>query len=99
MKLKSLCLAFVVFILLPGSLLPQGIFDGFSFPVTVTATGQTELVGAVMASLRTGITVSGTLLIDLSPYKITNPNASSIQITATGISVGVATIDTDASII
>jgi len=101
MKLKLLSLVFVVVvvILLPGSLRAQGIFDGFSFPVTVTATGQTELVGAVMASLRTGTTVSGTLVIDVSPYKITNPNAASIQITATGITVGAATIDNDACII
>ena len=99
MKLKLLNLVFVVFLVLPGSLLAQGIFDGFSFPVTVTATGQTELVGAIMASLRAGTTMSGTLVIDLSPYKITNPNAASIQITATGITVGAITIDTDSSII
>jgi hypothetical protein len=99
MKLKLLGLVFVVFILLTGSLQAQGIFDGFSFPVTVTATGQTELVGGIMASLRTGTTVSGTLAIDLSPYKITNPNAASIQITATGITVGATTLDTDASIV
>ena len=99
MKLKLLSLVFVVFFLLPGRLPAQGIFDGFSFPVTVTATGQTELVGAIMASLRTGTTVSGTLVVDLSPYKITNPNAASIQITATGITVGAATLDSDASII
>ena len=99
MKLKLLNLVFVVFLILPGSLLAQGIFDGFSFPVTVTATGQTELVGAIMASLRAGTTMSGTLVIDLSPYKITNLNAASIQITATGITVGAITIDTDSSII
>ena len=98
MKLKVLSLVFV-FLLLPGGLLAQGIFDGFSFPVTVTATGQTELVGPIMVSLRTGTTVSGTLVVDLSPYKITNPSATSIQVTATGLTVGAATIDTDASIV
>src|SRR5262245_3441124 len=99
MRVKLLSLVFVVFLLLTRSLQAQGIFDGFSFPVTVTATGQTELVGGIIVSLRTGTTVSGTLAIDLSPYKITNPNAASIQVTATGITVGATTIDADASII
>jgi hypothetical protein len=98
MKLKLLSLVFV-FLLLPGGLSAQGIFDGFSFPVTVTATGQTELVGPLMVSLRTGTTVSGTLVIDLSPYKITSPSAASIQITATGLTVGATSVDTDAGIV
>src|SRR5689334_14198172 len=98
MKLKLLSLVFV-FLLLPGGLSAQGIFDGFSFPVTATATGQTELVGPLMVSLRTGTTVSGTLVIDLSPYKITSPSAASIQITATGLTVGATAVDTDAGIV
>jgi uncharacterized protein DUF5719 len=99
MKLKLFGLVLVLYLLVPGSLLAQGLFDGFSFPVTVTATGQTERVGAVMVSLRTGTTVAGTLVIDLSPYKITNPNAGSIQVTATGLTVGATTIDTDLSLV
>jgi hypothetical protein len=95
MKLKFASIVSLLALLLPGTLSAQGIFDGFGFPTTVTATGQTEVVGSVMASLRTGTTVSGNLVVDLSPFKITNPTAASIAVTATGITVGAVTIDSD----
>src|SRR5205085_675263 len=53
-------------------------------PTTVTATGQTEVAGAVMVILRAGTTTTGNLLIDLSPLTITNTTATDIRVTFNG---------------
>src|SRR3954466_7261768 len=97
MKFRLLVLPVVSLLLASANLSAQGIFDGFSFPTTVIATGQTEVAGPLIVSLRTGTTVSGTLVIDLSPYRITNASAADIRVTATGITVGATSINTDVS--
>src|SRR5437660_11193307 len=97
MKFRLLALLVFFLLLASGNLAAQGIFDALSFPTTVIATGQTEVAGPLIVSLRTGTTVSGTLVIDLSPFRITNTTASDIRVTATGITVGATAIDTDAS--
>src|SRR5437016_3166514 len=86
--------------LLPQQLPAQGIFEGFGFPKTVMATGQTEVAGSAHVALRLGTVVSDTLVINVSPFRLTNGNASDIRITVSGnITVGAVTIDTDNSIV
>src|SRR2546428_12211584 len=83
-----------------GTVFAQGaLFTGLGIPKTVTATGQTEVIGSVMASLRLGTTDGGNLVINVSPLQITNTSASDIQVTATGIGVGAPTIDTINSLV
>jgi len=93
--LKSKFLSVLVFLFLfaPGQLRAQGLFDGLSFPTTVTATGQTEVAGAIVVFLRAGTTTAANLLIDLSPLTITNTNPADIRVTANGITVGATTVD------
>src|SRR5437879_3042120 len=76
LKSKFLSLVALLLLFAPGQLRAQGIFDGFSFPTTVTATGQTEVAGAIMVILRAGTATGGNLLVDLSPLTITNTNAT-----------------------
>src|SRR5438128_2547290 len=99
MKLKFAGLAAFLIFIMSATVLAQGQFVGLGIPKTVTATGQTEVIGSVMASLRFGTTESGNLVIDVSPLRITNTTASDIRVTASGIVVGATTIDTDNSLI
>jgi len=99
MKSRLTGLLVFLFLLVPGRLSAQGIFEAFGFPKTVTATGHTEVVGGVMVSLRLGTTTSGTLLVDLSPLRITNTNAADIRVAATGITVGAVTIDAEKGLV
>src|SRR6266850_2568392 len=99
MKSRLMGLLVFLFLLVPGRLSAQGIFEAFGFPKTVTATGHTEVVGGVMVSLRLGTTTSGTLVVDLSPLRITNTNAVDIRVAATGMTVGAVTIDAEKGLI
>src|SRR5216110_3331319 len=73
MKSKFLTLLALLLLFGPGRLMAQGLFEGFGFPRTVTATGHTEVLGSVMVSLRQGTTVAGTLVIDVSHFKSPMP--------------------------
>jgi len=74
----------------------QGIFRTFGIPTTVVATGQTELLGPVQVALTLGTTVADTLVIDVSPFQITNTNANDIRLTPAGnVTLGTVSIDTD----
>ena len=78
----------------------QGIFEGFGFPKTVIATGQTEVAGSVHVALRLGTVIADTLVINVSPFRITNANASDIRLTLGGnITTGAVTLDSDNSIV
>src|ERR1051326_1553474 len=90
-KLFGIVLCFIL--LLPGSLLAQGIFQGLGIPNTVTATGQAEVIGPIIVSMTLGPAGAGTLVIDVSPLQITNANAADIRVTPTGLTVGATTID------
>ena len=86
--------AFSFLFLFNPQLSAQGIFRAFGFATTVTATGQTELVGSVHLALTLGSTLADTLVIDLSPFQITNANTPDIQIAAAGnLTAGTVTID------
>lgn len=93
MKFSKLFL-FSVLLITPGSLLAQGLFQGTAIPVTVTATGQTEVIGPIIVSMTQGPASAGTLVIDPSPLQITNAAASDILVTPAGFTVGATTIDT-----
>ena len=94
MKLRFACLAALLILAMSGTLLAQGgLFIGLGLPKNVTATGQTEVIGSVMASLRLGTTDGGNLVINVSPLQITNTSPSDIRVSATGIGVGAPTID------
>src|SRR5437899_9790610 len=95
MKLRFAVFVSVLMLFSSGSLLAQGLFRGFGFPKTVTATGQAELLGPIAVSMVQGPAGAGTLVVDVSPLQITNANAVDILVTATGLTVGAATIDTD----
>jgi hypothetical protein len=83
-----------LFLLAPGQLSAQALFDASSFPKTVTATGQTEVTGSILVILRAGTTVPGNLLIDMSPLTITNASAADISVMVTGsITVGGTSVD------
>src|SRR5712691_5556029 len=99
MKLRFAGLATFLVLMMSGTLLAQGQFVGFGFPRAVTATGPTEVIGSVMASLRFGPTDGGNLVINVSPLQITNTSAPDIRVTATGIGVGATTIDTVNSLV
>jgi len=99
--MKSKCLTLLASLLLfaPGRLMAQGLFEGFGFPRTVTATGHTEVLGSVMVSLRQGTTVAGTLVIDVSPLQVTNANPTDISVVSVGIGVGAVAIDAENSLV
>src|SRR5260370_11447879 len=100
MKLRFAGLAAFLILGMSGALSAQGgLFIGLGFPKRVPATGQTEVIGPVMASLRFGTTDGGNLVINVSPLQITNSSASDIRVSATGIGVGATTIDTVNSLI
>src|SRR3989454_7596952 len=95
MKLRFAVFVSVLMLFSSGSVLAQGLFRGFGFPRTVTATGQAELLGPIMVTLVQGPAAAGTLVIDLSPLQMTNANAADISVTATALMVGSTTIDAD----
>src|SRR5262245_37823454 len=87
-------IVFFLSMLLPQQLSAQGVFRAFGFPKTVTATGQTEVLGSVHLALTLGTTVADTLTIDVSPLKVTNTNAADIRLTLSGnITTGAVTIE------
>src|SRR3989454_121112 len=95
MKLRFAVFVSVLMLFSSGSVLAQGLFRGFGFPRTVTATGQAEVLGPIMVTLVQGPAAAGTLVIDLSPLQMTNANAADISVTATPLTVGSTTIDAD----
>src|SRR5206468_1294570 len=100
MKAKFVGLLTLIMVFAPGRLLGQGFFQGFGFPKTVTATGQTETVGTIMVSLVQGTTEAGNLVIDLSPLQITNASPTDISALPSGnLAVGTTTIDTEKSLV
>ena len=100
MKSKFVGLLTLVMLFAPGRLLGQGFFQGFGFPRTVTATGHTEIAGTVMVSLRQGTTVAGTLMVDLSPLKITNTLPTDISVLPSGnLATDAVTIDAEKSLV
>ena len=94
MKSKFLGIVLFFILLTPGSLLAQGVFQAVGIPRTVTATGQTEVLGTIILSMTQGPAGSDTLVIDVSPLQLTNANPADISITATGLSAGTTTMDT-----
>jgi len=99
MKSKFLTLLALLLLFGPGRLMAQGLFEGFGFPRTVTATGHTEVLGSVMVSLRQGTTVAGTLVIDVSPLQVSNANPTDISVVSVGIGVGAVAIDVEKSLV
>ena len=95
MKLRFAVFVSVLMLFSSGSVLAQGLFRGFGFPRTVTATGQAEVLGPILVTLVQGPAAAGTLVIDLSPLQMTNANAADISVTATALTVGSTTIDAD----
>src|SRR2546427_6701573 len=95
MKLRFAVFVSALMLFSSGSVLAQGLFRGFGFPRTVTATGQAEVLGPIMVTLVQGRAAAGTLVIDLSPLQMTNANAADISVTATALTVGSTTIDAD----
>jgi hypothetical protein len=85
--------------LVPPQLSAQGIFEGFSIPRTVIATGHTELLAPINVMLRTGTTMSDTLMIDVSPLIITNGSAADIRVLAGGMTAGPAIIEQSAGLV
>jgi hypothetical protein len=83
----------------PVSLRAQGLFQALSFPTTVASTGQTELIGSILASMTYGPALADTLVIDVSPLQITNATASDIAVTATSMTLGTTTIDTENNLV
>src|SRR5437773_6358780 len=94
MKSKFLGIVLFFIILTPGSLLAQGVFQAVGIPRTVTATGQTEVLGTIILSMTQGPAGSDTLVIDVSPLQLTNANPADISITATALTAGTTTMDT-----
>src|SRR5437667_8742731 len=93
-KLRSVVFNSVLMLFSSGSLLAQGLFRGFGFPRTVTATGQAEVLAPILLTMVQGPAVAGTMVVDVSPLQITNANAADISVNATGLTVGATTIDT-----
>ena len=99
MKLRFTGLAAFAVLTLSGTLSAQGLFTGSGIPTTVMATGQTEVIGSVMVSLRLGPADEGNLVINVSPLQITNINDSDIKVAATGITVGTLSVDRTNSLV
>ena len=57
------------------------------------------MVGWMLVILRSGTTMSSTLVIDVSPFRITNTYATDVRVAATGITVGATTIDVDNNLV
>src|SRR5437667_12047578 len=88
MKLRFSVFVSVLMLSSSGSVLAQGLFRGFGFPRTVTATGQAEVLGPILVTMVQGSAAAGTLVIDLSPLQMTNANAADISVTATTLPLG-----------
>src|SRR2546427_2000959 len=99
MKLRLAVFVSLLVLFSSGSLLAQGQFLGLGFPKTVTATGQAELIGPIVVTMVQGPAVAGTLIIDVSPLQLTNAVAADISVTATGLTVGATTIDTNNNLV
>jgi hypothetical protein len=96
MRFRSVTLLIGLVVILPQSMYAQGIFEAFGFPKPIVATGHTEVVGSVHLALRQGVVVTDTLVIDLSPSKLTNANPADIRITTSGnITTGAVVIDAE----
>src|SRR5689334_9696720 len=96
MFLRTLFVALFLAVV-PRQLAAQGIFDAFGFPKTVIATGQTEVVGSVHLALRQGPISPDTLIVDMSPYRITNASPADLHLTTAGnITTGTLAIEADA---
>lgn len=96
MKFRTAILVTAFVGLIPRQLPAQGIFEGFGFPKVVTATGHTEVLGSVHVALRLGTVSSDTLVIDVSPLRITNTSAADIRVTTSGnITTGAVTIEAE----
>lgn len=81
---------------LPSQLGAQAVFEAFGFPKSATATGHTEVLGSVHVLLRLGSAYADTLVVDVSPLRITNRSASDIQITTSGnMTTGAVTIEAE----
>lgn len=70
-------------VLVSKPLSAQGIFEPVAFANNAISTGQAELLSPIQILLRSGTTVPGTLVIDVSPLRIAN-TASNIQVTFVG---------------
>jgi hypothetical protein len=68
----------------PSQGFAQGMFESFAFPKTVITTGHTEVLGPVHLALVQGSIVADTLVIDVSPLRVTNRSAADIQVTTSG---------------
>jgi hypothetical protein len=99
MRNTKVFVALLFVFLSPVSLRAQGLFQALGFPATVASTGQTELIGLILASMTNGPALADTLVIDVSPLQVTNANASDIAVTATGMTLGVTTIDTENNLV
>lgn len=83
-------------VLIPQQSFGQGIFQPFGFPKPVVARGQTEVVGSVHLGLTQGPILADTLVIDLSPLRITNNATTDIRVAIAGnITIGAVTIDAE----
>src|ERR1051326_6053106 len=94
MKTKLLPLVLFVLFILPHSLSAQAFFKGFGVPATVASTGQTEVIGLILAAMTSGPLVADTLIVNLYPLQITNASATDIVVRANGLIVGAPIIDT-----
>ena len=96
MKSKFAGLLTLFLLIAPGQLRAQGLFEAFGFPRTITATGHTEVIGSILVSLRQGTSAAGTLVVDVSPLRITNTAAADIRVVTTGnVAVGALTVDAE----
>src|SRR5437763_10787399 len=93
---RRLFLLFAAVTLLCHKANAQGIFDRVSIPKSVIATGQAETLGLIQVTLRQNSTASDTLIVDVSPLRITNTSAADIRVTTSGaITIGIPTILAD----
>ncbi|MBI2149908.1 MAG: hypothetical protein HYU27_04795 [Acidobacteria bacterium] len=94
MVFRVFLFVFITLLTLPRQLWAQGFFQAFGFPKTAVATGHTEVAGSVHMALRFGTVGADTLVIDVSPLRVTNANASDIRITTSGnLTTGAVTIE------
>ena len=78
----------------------QGVFLPIGIPRTAAGTGHTELAGPIHLALRSGTTLADTVVVDPSPFKITNANSADIRVTSSGnLVAGAPTIDSTANLL
>ena len=79
---------------LPQGAVAQAVFQPFGFPNPITSNGHTEALGPVHLALKLGSTLADTLIIDVSPYRVTNTAATDIRVTTAGsVTTGAVTIE------